>query len=188
MSKTGTTAQRHKILCKHILYEIQMFRYSRKMWRTLPPNQAEVNLLIECFCLHARNLIDFFWKGERPGAKNAVARHFTDNDNYTPFGGICPQKKTEGLYGKLNKQISHITYDRTDEDAKKLNPDNREFLYKMIEDEIENFRTHIREPYTKYRDLYSEGDESLKLRTTPSSVTSQPYIVVSGGPLIKPQD
>jgi hypothetical protein len=73
------------------------------------------------------------------------------------LGGICPQEKTRGLYGKLNKQITHITYDRTNDEVEKLGSDDREFLYNMIEEEIENFGKHIREPYTEFRDIYRKS-------------------------------
>jgi hypothetical protein len=93
--------------------------------------RAKIARRYECFCLHARNLINFFWEDKPPNAKDAVARHFTDA-SYNPFGGICPQEKTRGLYGKLNKQITHITYDRTNDEAEKLGSDDREFLYNRL--------------------------------------------------------
>jgi hypothetical protein len=89
MSKTGTMADRNKILSEHLLYERNMLHYSYKSLQNPPSEQAAYNVLTECFCLHARNLIDFFWENKPLGAKDAVARHFTDN-SYNPFEGICP--------------------------------------------------------------------------------------------------
>ena len=105
--------------------------------------------------MHSRaNLINFFNDCEPPNSKNSVARHFTDSA-YSPFGGKSP--KQNHVYGKLNKQISHLTYDRTDNDDEKIRREDRHYLRNLIEDELDNFRQHIRDPYRKCADGY-HGD------------------------------
>jgi hypothetical protein len=92
------------IISEHLPYEIDMMRYAfRRLQSPLqsPLQQEELNALIECFCVHARNLLDFFWD-RKPRRKNyAIARHFVvDPRCYKPFDGKNP--KANGLYAKLN--------------------------------------------------------------------------------------
>jgi hypothetical protein len=101
-----------------------------------------------------RNLIYFFCEDKQPNSKDAVARHFTDRF-YSPFDGICPQEKTQGVYGKINKQITHITYDSTEIEAEKISFDDRKNLYDMIIKEIRNFQEHIKSPYDVFKQRYA---------------------------------
>jgi hypothetical protein len=144
MSKTGGMPERKEIVCVDLPYEIRMLRAIYQRLQCGFDLQTTANLFIEGFALHARNLIDFFWDNKPLKSKNAVARHFTDKC-YSPFNGVDP--KTNGVYGKINKQIAHITYDRTDIDQNKLGIQDRKTLFEMIEGEIENFANHVRAPY-----------------------------------------
>ena len=88
MSDRATLSQKNKIISEHLPYEIDMFRYSYNGLRSSSYDQAKLNILIECFCMHARNLLDFFWDKER--SNYAVARQFTIA-SYAPFGGASPK-------------------------------------------------------------------------------------------------
>jgi hypothetical protein len=148
MSKTGSTEERKKIISIHLLYEIDMLRLSHHILHGGIPlpllSQAVANLAIEGFCLHARNLVDFFADNRPLGSKDAVARHFTA-EGYRPFKGNDVKKN--GLYAKINKQIVHLTYDRTDDSRLKIGPKDREQLRGLIEDEIVEFSKWLRAPY-----------------------------------------
>src|SRR5271156_270235 len=144
MSKTGGMPEREQIVSVDLPYEITMLRVIYQRLQFEFDLQTTANLFIEGFSLHARNLIDFFWDNRPPNSKDAVARHFTDK-SYCPFNGIDP--KTNGAYAKINKQISHLTYDRTDIEQNKLGPQDRKTLFAMIESEIQNFTCHARAPY-----------------------------------------
>ena len=116
------------------------------------------NSLIECFCIHARNLIDFFYEDKNDGHNTAVARQFVDRASYKNVV-VNFWKKGEPLYDlyvKLNKQIAHITYDRAGiTDADKIGAQDRKDIRDSIEAEIDNFgNSKLRNPYTKYADKY----------------------------------
>jgi len=73
-----------KNFAKHLPYEIEMLRLIHETLHQPYPGDAMANSLIECFCIRARNLIDFFNDCKPPNSKNSVARHFTDSA-YSPF-------------------------------------------------------------------------------------------------------
>jgi hypothetical protein len=156
MSKKGTMDKRNEIISVRVPYEIKMMKYTYEQLQSPALNSPADWVLIECFCLHVRNLIDFFWKDEPLNSKNAVARHFTHATDqcYSPFAGICPKK---GIYGKINKQIAHVTYDSTEIEAEKIGPDDRKTLYDLVVKEIHNFRQHIRPRYRAFEHLYAEN-------------------------------
>ena len=144
MSKTGGMPERKEVVSIHLVYEVTMFRLIYRRLKFEFDLQSTANLFIEGFALHARNLIDFFWDDLRANSKDSVARHFADK-SYCPFDGVDP--KTTGVYAKINKQISHITYDRTHLAENKLGLEDRKTLYEMIGKEIQNFTSHVRVPY-----------------------------------------
>ena len=72
-----------------------------------------------------------------------MARQFTV-DGYNPFNGT--ELKKNGLYGKINKQIVHLTYDRTDDQNLKIGPKDRQQLRGLIESEIIEFAKWLRPP------------------------------------------
>jgi hypothetical protein len=159
MSKTGTLDKRNEIISVRVPYEIKMMKYAYEELQLPASNSPADWVFIECFCIHVRNLIDFFWEDQPLNSKDAVARHFTYRC-YSPFAGICPQESTQGIYGKINKQIAHITYDSTEIEAEKIGPDDRKNLYDIIVKEIHNFWQHIRPPYRAFEHLYSENSVS----------------------------
>jgi hypothetical protein len=176
MSKTGGMLERKGIISKRLPYEITMLRDIYRRLQFGFDLQSTANLFIEGFALHARNLIDFFWDDLPLNAKDAVARHFTD-ELYSPFNGINP--KSNGVYAKINKQISHVTYDRTDNEKEKLGQQDREILLDMIEKEIYNFACHVRPPY---KELWQQATRAPKV--TPALGSGRfVYIVGLSGPV-----
>ncbi len=55
--------------------------------------------------------------------------------------------KKNGFYVKINKQIVHLTYDRTEDPGEKIGPEDREELRALIENEILEFEKWLRPPY-----------------------------------------
>jgi hypothetical protein len=129
---------------EHLPHEIDQlrgtFRQLEEMEKAGAAEPSDVttrilkNALIESFCVHARTLIDFF--ANRPTNDDVVAEHF----------GCFPallkpnEKPLSCLRTTLNKQIFHLTRNRTIIDAKKfdVSTDGVEVL-RMIEPEIERF-------------------------------------------------
>jgi hypothetical protein len=52
---------KNSIISKHLPYEIDLLRYAYQKLLLDLHLQEEVNAFIECFCVHARNLLDLFW-------------------------------------------------------------------------------------------------------------------------------
>jgi hypothetical protein len=144
---------RINIVRQHLPYEIDMLEYTFRELALPSRDQGKVNVLIECFCLHARNLIDFFWKDEPLSGSMACATHFTSPEYANRRG---PDLRKSPLYGKLSTQIVHLSYKRTIDTAEKIGPEDRQRLKALIEAEIKAFPTFMREPYKKYWPYPSE--------------------------------
>lgn len=135
--------RRERLIERHVPYEIIMLRACFDLLQVPQTDVLFGNALIEAFCVHARNLIDFFSSTDPVSGSVPAARHFTD-DFYRPFSSAKPKGE---LYGRLNKQIAHLDYGRTDDDNKHIDTVDRISLYRLLEDEISNFDRHVREPY-----------------------------------------
>jgi hypothetical protein len=120
----------------HFPYEIWMIRRSIEALSTRQQlSEFEKNALIETFCLHARNLIEFFRK--KDGCE-FDPRDFTTADFKlkTAFIGNGPLQW-------INRQVSHLTKGRTDDPAGKINTVEMADMYRAIEAEIERFLRHL---------------------------------------------
>jgi hypothetical protein len=99
---------------KHVGYELDMLVYTfDKLLLVEQPVQrsfqaGQVNALIEAFCIHARNLDEFF-QGNSRRADTLKATTYTDS-RYKPRPN---DKERKNLISKINKQISHLTEQRT---------------------------------------------------------------------------
>jgi hypothetical protein len=127
----------------HVRYEVNMMRSTL---RQLALNSSGVetvgeNALIESFCIHARNLLDFFDKKRSPSDGYVAARHFA-NSEYSPFQAGRPPN---ALRGKLSKQVARVTYDRSLDEQ--LRGPEIEQLCLLIEQEIVNFSKHLKRTY-----------------------------------------
>ena len=67
---------------------------------------GQVNALIEAFCIHARNLHEFF-----QGSRTDTLKANTFADSRYKSRPNDQERKT--LISKINKQISHLTEQRT---------------------------------------------------------------------------
>jgi len=185
MSKTGTLADREEILGVHLPYEIEMLRFAHSMLQEPSRDRKMANSLIECFCVHARNLIDFFYGDKKDGHNTVVARHFTDRASYRNFDGSFGKNRGPlyDLYVKLNKQITHITYDRTGiTDADKIGTQDRKDIRDLLEKEIDNFRDALKSVYTKYADKYHPdfSYHAWPLSSGTVTTTSTPVALMGG--------
>jgi hypothetical protein len=143
------------------------------------------NSIVESFCVHARNLIEFFnQQSETPGQADHVvgAKHFCST-NYTAWTKGRP---SHVLFGQLNKQISHLSYGRTSEDEKKIGAEEQLELLKLIEQELEVFGKSLRNPYADKwpfkDDVLTEGRITIPAGTL--STTNQTASISSLGVLL----
>jgi hypothetical protein len=137
------------IFVEHIPYEIDMLRETYRMLAAVPPpTDALKNALIEAFCVHARSLLDFF-KSTSTNTNDAVATEFATG--YVPqIDETVDPLKTIRL--KLNKQIFHLTKDRTIVNVEKFDPgiDGPEVV-NTIETELARFVGFIRPEFGQFR-------------------------------------
>jgi len=116
---------------EHINYEIGMLQFTFDKIEQLA---AEMNAMIEAFCIHARNLDEFF---EENGKQDTLkARAFT-RETYAPFPR---DKRREDLIRKIHKQISHLTRDRVG--AEKIDGRDRLDLLQILLKDVKNFQQH----------------------------------------------
>jgi hypothetical protein len=94
---------------------------------------GQLNALIETFCIHARNLHEFF-QGSR--ADTAKANTFAD-EKYKPHPNDQARKILIAI-----KQISHLTEQRTSELKEKVSSADRAQLYSSLIAEADNFTRH----------------------------------------------
>ena len=94
---------------KQLVYEVQMLGYTRRKLQTREfDGQWTANTLIKSFCLHARNLNEFFLEeGRHKDLLKASA--FADADYKRPRN----TRRRRALFSKINKQIAHLTKKRT---------------------------------------------------------------------------
>jgi hypothetical protein len=93
---------------KHLLYEIQMFRW---LAATVPPMPVghEKSAFLESFAVHLRNLIDFFFpQNARP--TDVIAADFYDDP--AKWNLAISTTTLELARTRANKEVSHLTLDR----------------------------------------------------------------------------
>lgn len=96
---------------------------------------------IVSFCTHARNLLEFFPREEYHEKYHyARAADFSKPDSADASKVDYEIRKRTGrieaLYKQLCAQVNHLTYDRTDEDSKKIGDAKRKELIELIYGEV----------------------------------------------------
>jgi hypothetical protein len=158
---------------RHLPYEIDMLRVTYLMLSTpgaplwFTPNV--LNALIESFCVHARNLIEFYIATNSLTDETVAAQHFTKD--YKAF----PNKLPRRIIGKLNSQITHLSYNREDDSGRKIGHEDRKVIMALLETEMERFATHLNEPYrSKWREDLKVGIKlgAMAQAASPASATN----------------
>jgi hypothetical protein len=101
------------------------------------------NALIESFCVHARNLIEFFQD------KQSMSTYA--DPNYKAFR-VFDSTKISKIYKKLCAQITHLVYqgqqDRTILVSQKIDARDRYEILNILRTEITTFKAHVVTSYT----------------------------------------
>jgi len=151
---TITEAARRAAFEEHVPYEIHHLVEAYKL--LLEPNRhlsgltpdmarAVEDELIVSFCTHARNLLEFFFRPkDKTKYKYALARDYA-NKEYEPL----KKSDVEALYDQLCAQINHLTYNRTDDDDRKIGAAERKELVKIVHKEAERLGGHLRKEYDR---------------------------------------
>ena len=126
--------ERDEFFDEHLPYEISMLRFTFLELQQ-PVAGPLGNVLIEAFCLHARNLIEFF--------KNKDSCDF-DPREFTAAGHRLHKSFLPGaLLMRINEQISHLTANRTVISAEKIGPADRLRMFMAIEGEVTRFASGL---------------------------------------------
>src|SRR6266478_3100960 len=131
----------------HFVYELTMLRdtYQRcPKEGTIINDDIIRNALIESFCVHARNLIEFF-----EGEKNESRKY--SESAYHPFSTVMSDIRIGVIKKRLNAQITHLiyhgTHKRTINDSEKINDKDRADIYTIVARENTIFKTHLAQGY-----------------------------------------
>ena len=129
----------NELLGHHLRYEVWMLRETHKRFSL--DDVVLNNALIESFCLHARNLIEFLDK---------KSQNYTTK-NYRPFNHVKNRKEITTINRRINVQISHVIYEgRTVKESEKINVDERAKILAILNEEISQFVVHLVEPYASF--------------------------------------
>lgn len=121
------------ILGHHLPYEIWMLQETHQRLKGAVSDQVVTNALIESFCIHARQLLDFF-----ENKQGRCAKDFTGGTyNATCLSYLRTQRT------KLNTQIAHLTACRTKDPKEKIGGTDRDKLLKAILREARNFQSNL---------------------------------------------
>lgn len=150
-----------KIIEEHLPYEIDMLRGLYGQFGKVNPSLDEFNQKVQyyaqinSFCVHARALLDFF-ADQRKDQTDAIASDFSSG--YKPtFDQAKEPLKT--LRTKLNKQIFHLTKDRTVVPAQKFQPDtDAQEVMKVIEPAIAHFTACLAPDFKHFKCFTSPID------------------------------
>jgi hypothetical protein len=123
------------ILDEHLPYEVKMLFVTHDA--LYPPGRlvgGDLNVVLESFCIHARNLIEMFTR--KRGERYVLATDYIPS--YSAFQGC--QSEISDLYKKICEQISHLTYDRKRDPADKIQTDKHvPRARQLLEAEIKAF-------------------------------------------------
>ena len=94
---------------EHVYYEAWMFFITAELLK-VPRHQIEVNVLLDAFAIHTRNLFDFLYP-LKPRGDDIIAADFLEKKS------LYRQSKTKKqelafIQRKANKQVAHLTYAR----------------------------------------------------------------------------
>lgn len=98
-------------LNEHFVYEINMLHYSsmRLAYHLKEKDQNGINMSLEDFLLHGRNLLEFFYYKQ---TDNYVrASHFINNDEWRK-NKPSKTKNIIELEKRSSKELVHLTFDR----------------------------------------------------------------------------
>jgi hypothetical protein len=170
MAWTPTHAQLNEVFTKHLPYEIgrlveayRLLVNPEKYYRPADLAEAEtigkalVDAHIVSFCTHARNLLEFFPREEYNDDNHyARAADFSKPSAADPAKPNYEIRKRKGrmkeLYKQLCAQVNHLTYDRTDEDSKKITEGERKELIDIVYEEVLRLARSLDE--SRYDKLY----------------------------------
>jgi hypothetical protein len=127
------------LIREHLPYEIKMLvaTYARLVNRRPEDDQFLTNVFVESFCLHARNLLEFFEKGGK--SKGVVPQNYARPD----YKCLHPRRHSV----EINQQISHLIFGgRFATSDGKIGERERLEILETVRTELAHFRQYILDP------------------------------------------
>jgi hypothetical protein len=126
-------------LVGHLHYEVWMLGATLEKLKTGGlPDRKTANALIESFCIHARNLNEFFLENGKEDTLKASS--FATSDYRRPDN---PEDRRT-LFANINKQISHLTEARTTVEKDMIGDEQREAMFALLYADLWNFHRHLK--------------------------------------------
>ena len=95
---------------EHVLYEVWMFFQTLELLLH-NPNQLEINILLDAFAIHTRNLFDFLYPKRNYKKDDIIIYDYIINrKNYERNKTLKVDLKF--IVRKADKQVAHLTYSR----------------------------------------------------------------------------
>lgn len=109
LSSKLSSAELLKYADEHILYEIDMLNATT----IFNPSSIQVliNMRVESFGIHLRNLIDFFYNNI-PQPDDMVAAHFFSDETIKAMPLPIISESLKKAKVRVNKELSHLTTER----------------------------------------------------------------------------
>jgi hypothetical protein len=138
---------------KHLRYEVQMLGETlRKLQERDFDDQWDANALIESFCVHARNLNEFFMEDGRHWDL-LKASSFTDTGYRRPR----KTRRRAALFKKIDRQIAHLTKRRTSGVRNKIDDRQRATMFAPLYADLRNFDLHLKPALRRKWKVIFEG-------------------------------
>lgn len=144
-------------LSRHLDHEIKMVNGAYDLFYSLLPvldkGGAEDwqryvlhDAVIETFCLHLRQLEEFFTK------KGVNSAQILSDRKYT---AAVEPKFPDGVSfsAKLNNQMAHLMNNRPATDAEKIQGKDFEIMFRWVAEELTKFKQAVADPELKVRDV-----------------------------------
>jgi hypothetical protein len=168
----------------HFVYEIKMLQETyRRCWEEVSDDAEDEkkilnNALIESFCVHARNLIEFF--------QDKKFRVTYANSQYLPFSQVSPNTMN-AIYGRLCAQITHLvhsgTQNRTIDALQKINAKDRYEILGILRGEIIQFKGKLVPSYAQMAAAIPEPLHpfNIPVAQSPYATTTTTNFTSAGG-------
>ena len=153
MTKKIDKNTKKKFLEGHFFYEVDNMMECICEVRKENPDESKIlikNYIAVAFFTHVRNLWEFFYSPDNKPKKSPRVNH------YIPNWDIKASSEISERYGKINKHISHLDYDRVNDTG--LHP------LAYIYDIYNHFRKLIKNFWEKLQQEYLKGSNLKKLK------------------------
>ncbi|WP_282949535.1 MULTISPECIES: hypothetical protein [unclassified Sphingopyxis] len=162
-------ATNEEILGEHLPYELWMLRETDARLKSPPEDYVLRNALIEAFCIHARQLLEFFDNKQGKHAKDFTGGNYAA----AHLSGLTRSERD-----KLNTQIAHVTAKRTINPAEKIGHALRAKLLTALEREAQHFEGELASEFQGMFRAAVPG-QVITIGGSPSATNAPTYVTTS---------